>query len=144
MPPTPADGWDIACSESMARAPGGISMPDTPELQRHFGQPGMMKVGCGFPVAHLLVMIDAATGLIIEMIGSCWKRHDASLLIQLHRHLRGGDVILGDRGFCSYTHLALLLAGRMHAVMRLHQRIVANFTPHRRRRDRGGEPCLMP
>ena len=26
----------------------GISMPDTPELQRHFGQPGMMKAGCGF------------------------------------------------------------------------------------------------
>ena len=124
----------------------GISMPDTPELQRHFGQPSMMKVGCGFPVAHLLVMIDAATGFIIEVIGSCWNRHDASLLIRLHHHLRAGDVILGDRGFCSYVHLALLFKGQMHAVMRLHQRIVAKFTPHRRhRRDlpkakRKGQP----
>ena len=28
------------------------SMPDTPELQRAFGQPGAQAPGCGFPVAH--------------------------------------------------------------------------------------------
>ncbi len=80
-------------------------------------------------------MIDAATGLIIDVIGSCWNRHDASLLLKLHHHLRPGDVILGDRGFCSYAHLALLSMGKMHAVMRLHQRVVANFKPHRPRRQ---------
>jgi len=111
----------------------GISMSDTPALQHHFGQPGMMNIGCGFPIAPLLVMIDAATGLIIEVIGSCWKRHDASLFIELHCHLRPNDVVLGDRGFCSYVHLALLSAGKMHAVVRLHQRIIADFTPHRPR-----------
>ena len=30
------------------------SMPDTPELQQHFGQPGNQSPGCGFPVAHLI------------------------------------------------------------------------------------------
>ena len=29
-----------------------FSMPDTPELQKEFGQPGGQKPGCGFPVAH--------------------------------------------------------------------------------------------
>ena len=29
----------------------GCSMPDTPELQQAFGQSGMQKPGCGFPVA---------------------------------------------------------------------------------------------
>ena len=38
------------------------SMPDTPELQRHFGQPGNQRPGCGFPVAHLLVLFHAGTG----------------------------------------------------------------------------------
>ncbi len=28
----------------------GFSMPDTPELQRQFGQPGNQKPGCGFPM----------------------------------------------------------------------------------------------
>ena len=111
----------------------GISMPDTPELQRHFGQPTGMKAGCGFPVAHLLVMIDAATGLIIEVIGSCWNRHDASLLIELHPHLRPGDVVLGDRGFCSYVHSALLFTQKMHAVLRVHQRTIVDFKAQRPR-----------
>ena len=33
-----------------------FSMPDTPDLQEHFGQPGAQKPGCGFPVAHLLAL----------------------------------------------------------------------------------------
>src|SRR5438874_13570349 len=32
------------------------SMPDTPELQAHFGQPSAQAKGCGFPVAHLLAL----------------------------------------------------------------------------------------
>lgn len=125
----------------------GVSMPDTPALQRHFGQPTAMKKGCGFPVAHLLVMIDSAPGVAIDVTGSCWNRHDSSLLIQLHRHLRPGDVIPGDRGFRSYVHLALFSKGKMHAVMRLHQRITVSFKPHRRRRQdlpkakRKGQPA---
>ena len=31
-----------------------FSMPDTPELQDHFGQPGGQQPGCGFPVAHVI------------------------------------------------------------------------------------------
>ncbi|MEK7730500.1 MAG: IS4/IS5 family transposase, partial [Planctomycetota bacterium] len=36
----------------------GFSMPDTDELRAHFGQPGGQAEGCGFPSAHLLLMID--------------------------------------------------------------------------------------
>ena len=28
-------------------------MPDEPELQRHFGQLGCQRQGCGFPVANV-------------------------------------------------------------------------------------------
>ena len=38
----------------------GVSMPDTPALQRAFGQPGRQAVGCGFPVMHVLWLFDAA------------------------------------------------------------------------------------
>jgi hypothetical protein len=40
-----------------------FSMPDTPALQAHFGRPGNQREGCGFPVAHLLALFHAGTGL---------------------------------------------------------------------------------
>ena len=44
-----------------------FSMPDTPALQAHFGQPGNQAKGCGFPVAHLLALFHAGTGLLLEV-----------------------------------------------------------------------------
>jgi hypothetical protein len=41
-----------------------LSMPDTPALQEHFGQPGRQLPGCGFPVAHLLALFHAGTGMV--------------------------------------------------------------------------------
>jgi hypothetical protein len=41
-----------------------VSMPDTPALQKHFGQPGKQLPGWGFPVAHLLALFHAGTGLV--------------------------------------------------------------------------------
>lgn len=44
----------------------GVSMPDTPALQKAFGQPGRQKPGCGFPVAHLLAQFDHRTGYLVR------------------------------------------------------------------------------
>lgn len=107
------------------------SMPDTPDLQKHFGQPSSQKPGCGFPVAHLLALCDAATGAIIDLLASSWWMHDLTRVGELHPHLRGGDVLVADRGFCSYAHLALLFVQKVHAVFRVHQRIIVDFRPHR-------------
>lgn len=109
----------------------GCSMPDTPELQQQFGQPGGQKPGCGFPVAHLLALFDAATGLIIDVIASPLRTHDMAHATQMLRHLLAGDVLIADRGFCSYAHLALALSSQIHAVFRVHQRQIVDFTPHR-------------
>jgi hypothetical protein len=46
----------------------GRSMPDEPALQQAYGQPGGVKIGCGFPVMHVLWLFDAATGLIVDFI----------------------------------------------------------------------------
>jgi hypothetical protein len=42
-------------------------MPDTPELRRHFGQPGGQAAGWGFPVANILALFHAGTGLLLEV-----------------------------------------------------------------------------
>ena len=103
------------------------SMPDTSELQRHFGQPGNQSPGCGFPVAHLLVLFHAGTGLLREILVSPLRTHDMSQVVQLHPALEPNDIGLGDRGFCSYAHLALLGLKGVFGVFRIHQRKLVEF-----------------
>jgi hypothetical protein len=108
-----------------------FSMPDTPALQTYFGQSGMQQPGCGFPTAHWLVEMHAATGMIVRMLTGPLRTHEMSGVAQLHPELRAGDVLVADRGFCSYAHLALLLQRGVHGLLRMHQRTIVDFTPRR-------------
>jgi hypothetical protein len=45
--------------------------------------------------------------------------------------LKKGDVLVADRGFCSFAHMALLIDKGVHAVFRLHQKQIVDFTPGR-------------
>ncbi len=47
-----------------------FSMPDTRSLQKHFGQSGAQKKGCGFPTAHMMPVFDARSGLILGIVAS--------------------------------------------------------------------------
>jgi Transposase DDE domain len=113
-----------------------FSMPDTPELQKEFGQPGAQKKGCGFPAAHLLALFDVNTGMLIDAIPSPMRTHDLAKVAQMHPHLKEGDLLIGDTAFGSYTHFTLLLQGKMHGMMPAHQNRIIDFTPHR--------PFVMP
>ncbi len=108
-----------------------FSMPDTPELRAHFGQPGGQKTGCGFPTAHWLVLLHAGTGMITKMLAAPLRTHDISKTVELHPQLQAGDLLVADRGFCSYAHLALLLQRGAHGLLRIHQRTIVDFTPGR-------------
>lgn len=108
-----------------------FSMPDTPTLQAHFGQPGEQRPGCGFPTAHLLVLLHAGSGMITRMLASPLRTHDMSKAAQLHPELQAGDVLVADRGFCSFAHLALLAGRGVHARLRVHQCTIVDFTPGR-------------
>jgi len=109
-----------------------FSMPDTPVLQAYFGQSGQQLPGCGFPTAHLLAMFDAASGLLLQALAFPLRTHDMSGVWRLHVQLSAGDVLLGDRGFCSFVHLALLLRDKLHSVIRIHQRQLVSFRKDRR------------
>jgi Transposase DDE domain len=108
-----------------------FSMPDTPELRGHFGQPAAQRPGCGFPVAHLLALFHVGTGMLLEILSAPLCTHDMSGVAELHPQLGPDDVLVGDRGFCSFAHLALLVARGAHGVFRIHQRQIVDFTPHR-------------
>jgi hypothetical protein len=108
-----------------------FSMPDTPPLQAHFGQPGKQRPGCGFPVAHLLALFSAQTGALHEALALPLRTHDISHVQQVHPSLRAGDVLVADRALCSFAHLALILRGSLHAVFRMHQIQIVDFTSRR-------------
>jgi Transposase DDE domain len=108
-----------------------FSMPDTPELQAAFGQPGGQKKGCGFPVAKFLALFDLATGMLLRVEPAPLRSHEMSRCGVATAGLLPGDVVLGDRGFCSYAHIAMLLNRKLHGVFRAHQRRIIDFTPGR-------------
>ena len=108
-----------------------FSMPDSPALQGHFGQHPMQKAGCGFPIAHVLALVDLGTGLLLAALALPWRVHEMSHVARVHPEMAAGDLLLGDRAFCSYAHLALLLRRGLHAVFRAHSTLRVDFTPHR-------------
>ena len=121
-----------------------FSMADQPELQKHFGQPGAQKKGCGFPVAHILALFHAGTGFLQRVVAAPLRTHDLAQAASMHPEMGEGDILVADRGFASYAHLALLLLRKMHAVFRGHQRQIVDFRPGRRhtkqRKPRAGLP----
>ena len=114
-----------------------FSMPDTPALQKQFGQPSNQKRGCGFPVARILALFHAGTGFLLEVTAARLNTHEMSQIDGIRPTLKRGDVLVGDRGFCSFAHLALLIGRGVHAVFRLHQRVIVDFTPGRPHADPG-------
>ena len=108
--------------------------PDTAALQKRWPQPSVQKQGCGFPVLKLLGALDLATGMILHLTIMSLGSHEMSQLSGLHAALQPGDVLLADRGFCSFVHLALLSVFPMDAVFRMHQRTTVNFMADRSHR----------
>ena len=103
------------------------SMPDTPELQRAFGQPSAQAPGCGFPVAHVMTLFHVGTGMLLRTAIAPMRTHDHAQATRMHEALAPGDVVLADRGFCSFSHMAMLWQSGMHAVFRVHQRQIVSM-----------------
>lgn len=113
-------------------------MPDEPGPRRHFGRPGGRRRGCGFPVAEWPAPFDVAAGMLPRSTTAPLRTHDRSRAGRSTDGLEPGDVALGDRGSCSYAHLALLLGrGLQAAFFRVHQMRIVDFTPGRPRARRG-------
>lgn len=108
-----------------------FSMPDTPALQKAFGQPSGQARGCGFPAAHLLVLFSASTGLLLDAAAGPLYTGDVGVAAGMHPHLEAGDVLVGDDAFGTYAHLALLLRDELHGLFPVHHGRIVDFTPGR-------------
>jgi IS4 transposase len=109
----------------------GCAMPDTPALQDACGQPTVQRPGCGVPVARLLGLFHAGTGVLLKLVVAPLLTHDLARVQVIHPALHPGAVLVADRGLCSYAHLALLVQAGVHAVLRGGARPSVDFTPGR-------------
>jgi hypothetical protein len=117
-----------------------FSMPDTPDLQQAFGQPGNQAPGCGFPTAHLLLSCQLRTGYIRKVLAAPLRTQDLAQAALLHPALPVNAVLVGDRALCSYAHLALCRQGGRHGLFRAHQRLLVDFRCRRRYARPGTSP----
>jgi len=109
------------------------SMPDTPENQAEYSQHGNRAPGCGFPIARILVLISPAPGRPSTPRSARARASsparavgprkgklsgESTLLRGPHGRLARGDVLPGDRCFCSYFEVAMLSGQGVDVVMR--------------------------
>lgn len=111
------------------------SMSDTPENTAAFGKPGNQLGPCGFPLARLVVLLCLATGSVLDAaIGPYRGKRTGELALfrGMQDSFTPGDILLGDRLFCSYCDLALLQTKKVDAVFALHASRHADFRRGRR------------
>jgi hypothetical protein len=69
-----------------------------------------------------LVLFEARTGYLLQTVLAPLRTHDLAHAAATHAEMQPGDVLVGDRAFGSFAHLALLGQRGLHGVFRLHQR----------------------
>jgi hypothetical protein len=142
---------DLWCGRRVFAVDGTtVTAPDTPDNQEAYPQQTVQRPGCGFPILRIVALFALATGMITAWVSGAWAQHELALLQQLWDQLCPGQVLLGDRGFCSWGLLAQCQARQIHAVFRVrgcrrgdlrrgkplgpHQRLVRWHKPPRRPR----------
>lgn len=112
-----------------------VSMPDTPRNQQAFPQANSQGVGLGFPLARIVVIIALATGVARDLALGPYKGKETgetALFRALLDRLKTGEIVLGDRYFCSFFMLAQLMGRDVDALFRMHQRRKYDFRRGRR------------
>lgn len=98
----------------------GITLADTPANQAEYPQPSGQKPGCGFPLMQVVGLLNLGTRALEKVSYSPMNTDEGGMFdVDLLKHLKAGDILMGDRGFFSYVRLAMLANGGVDVVMRL-------------------------
>ena len=86
-------------------------------------------------MAKILALFHAGTGLLLEIMTAPLRSHEMASVTGVHSRLEQNDILVADRGFCSFAHLGLLALRKVHAVFRMHQKQIIDFTLNRPHAD---------
>jgi hypothetical protein len=98
----------------------GISVADTAANREAFGKPPQHRPGCGFPVLKLVVLMDAASGAVVDYAYGWGRTHEVLLAAPMWDRLPRGAVVVCDRGFASYAFLCAMAQRGVEVVVRQH------------------------
>ena len=100
----------------------GISMPDTSANQEVWPQSSSQKLGCGFPMARICACFSLKSGALLSYALGNKKSHELPLFRQQWSTFKRGDILLGDKGFCSYFDAANLKERGIDSIVTLARR----------------------
>jgi Transposase DDE domain len=108
-------GWRLKVTDGST-----LSLADTPANQRAYPQWQSQQPGCGFPLLKIVGVFSLASGALLGYAKGNKHSAELPLLFRLRSLLQSGDLLLADRGFCSYVVMALLEMMGVACLFRLH------------------------
>ena len=112
-----------------------VSMPDTPDNQKHYPHPGTQADGVGFPQIRLVALFSLACGAILDVaLGPSRGKQSGenALLRQIAGGVEPGSVVVADRYFGGWFDVALWKERGVEVVTRIHQGRATDFRRGRR------------
>lgn len=107
-----------------------VSMPDTEENQARFPQHGGQAPGVGFPLARIVGVMSLSSGALLNAAIGPFKGKgtgEYGLFRRLQESFVAGDILLGDRYFCSYFLIADLLKRGVDVLFEQHGARTTDF-----------------
>lgn len=99
-----------------------FSMPDTCANQKLYPQPSEQKNGCGFPVVKVVGVFSMITGALHGYAKGNLSTPERTLFHALWSVIvKTFDLLVGDRGFCSFADMYFLKQAGVDSAFRLHQ-----------------------
>jgi len=106
-------------------------MPDPPAVQAAFGQPTEQRPGGGVPVARLLGLFQAGTGVRLTLVVAPLLTHALARVQAVQPSGPPDEGLVADRGRCASAPLARLVQAGVPAVRRVGARPSVACTPGR-------------
>lgn len=97
-----------------------FSMPDSEANRAAYPPDGETRPGTRFPLVRAVVLFNVCLGLVRDFAYGPYQGKgtgESSLFRRLFDCLRTGDVVLGDKYYCSYRDVWQLLARGVHTVV---------------------------
>jgi hypothetical protein len=135
-----------------------LDLPDTAANARVFGRPRSGRDQGAFPQARVLSLCETGSHVLYRSQIKPYRRGESGMVGPLLRWLEGGMLLLWDRNFFSYAHLAAVRGRRAHLLARIKGNLVfeprqaladgsflayAYRSPGHRARDEGGIPVRI-